>query len=411
MLSPYRVLDLTDETGPLCGKLLGDLRADVIKIETPGGDSSRRLGPFFQDDPHPEKSLFWFAFNTNKRGITLDIETRDGSAIFRKLVGTADVVVESFTPGTMDKLNLAYTDLKEINPRIIVTSITPFGQTGPYRDYKGEDIVCWALGGKLILTGDPDRAPVRISHVPHTWLHGSADAALGTAMALYRRSISGEGQHLDVSIQESVEKVGYLSHLMWSLHQREAPRGPFITTPPMDTVTHFVWPCKDGYVLFYPFSGSMGPVATRPVVEFMDSEGMSDDFIMNLDWGAIDWGQTPQEEADRIAEYFTRFFKTKTKHELFDEAVKRGILIQPVYTAKDILEHPQLNARGYWQGIEHPELGQSLTYPGAFIKASETTCEIRRRAPLIGEHNIEIYRDELGLSEEQLTVFKQAGVI
>lgn len=411
MLSPYRILDLTDEKGLLCGKLLGDLGADVIKIEKPGGDSARNIGPFFHDDPDPEKSLYWFAFNTNKRGITLDIETQDGLEIFKRLLKTTDAVVESFKPGHMEKLGLDYSELKKLNSQIILTSITPFGQTGPYKDYKGADIVCWALSGKLLLTGDPDRSPVPVSHIPHAWLHGSADGAVGTLMALYRRATSGEGQHIDVSMQASLEKVGHVSHLMWTLLHREGWRGSVHRTPPSNTATHYVWPCKDGYILFFPFSGPMGPMGTGPVVEFMDQEGMADDYIRKFDWASLDWGCISQEEADQIQGYFFRFFKTKTKAELFNEAIERRLLIQPVCTAKDILEHPQLRDRDFWQKVDHRELSQDLTYPGGFIRSSETTCKIWRSPPLIGEHNKEIYEGELGLSKEKLVSLKQAGAI
>jgi benzylsuccinate CoA-transferase BbsE subunit len=411
LLSPYRILDLTDEKGLLCGKLLGDLGADVIKIEKPGGDSARDRGPFFQDDPDREKSLFWFAFNTNKRGITLDIEKRDGLEIFQRLLKTADAVIESFNPGTMEKLGLGYAELKKVNPLIILTSITPFGQTGPYKNYKGADLVCWALSGKLLVTGDPDRAPVPVSHVPHAWLHGSADGAVGTVMTLYRRALSGEGQHIDVSIQESMEKVGYVSHLMWTLLHREAWRGSVHRTPPLNTAIHYVWPCQDGYILFFPFSGPMGPLATGPVVEFMDREGMADEYIRKFDWASLDWGCIPQEEADQLQNYFVRFFQTKTKAELFNEAIKCDLLIQPVLTAKDILEHPQLQDRNYWQKVEHRELSQDLTYPGGFIRSSETTSKIGRRAPLIGEHNVEVFEKELGLTRENLIRLKQVGTI
>jgi len=148
MLSPYRILDLSGEQGLLCGKILGDLGADVIKIERPGGDPARRLGPFYHDDPHPEKSLFWFALNTSKRGITLNIEDVAGRDIFRNLVKTADFVIETFSPGYLDRLGLGYRDLEKINPAVILVSITPFGQAGPYKDYKSSDIVAWAMGGE-----------------------------------------------------------------------------------------------------------------------------------------------------------------------------------------------------------------------------------------------------------------------
>jgi crotonobetainyl-CoA:carnitine CoA-transferase CaiB-like acyl-CoA transferase len=411
MLSPYRILDLTDMKGQLCGKLLGDMGADVIKIEPPGGDAARNLGPFYHDNPHPERSLNWLAFNTSKRDITLDISTRDGQALFMKLVEKADAVVESFDPGYLGGLGLGYAALTKINPKIILTSITPFGQTGPYSSYKGEDLVCWALSGKMLITGDADRAPVRVSHLPHAWYHGSVDGAAGTAMAIFWRGTSGRGQHVDVSMQESMEKVGIHSHVAWTLLHRHAARGPFLRTPPSNTSTNFIWQCKDGYIVFYPFSGLAGFFASKPVVDLMDAEGLADDFIRNLDWMSLDWGLTTQEDADRIQGYFSRYFLTKTKAELFKIAREKSQLIQPVNTAGDIMEHPQLKGRDYWQQVDHPDIGETLVYPGPFLKASETTCGIRRRAPHIGEHNMEIYHRELGLSIEEIAALKGAGTI
>ena len=225
MLSPYRVLDLTDEKGLLCGKLLGDLGADVIKIERPGGDPARSIGPFYHDEPDPEKSLFWFAFNTSKRGITLDIETADGQEIFKRLVKSADFVIESFPPGYMDKLGLGYSALEKINPGIIMVSITPFGQTGPYKDYKAPDIVAWAMGGQMYPCGDADRPPVRISHHSQAYLHAAAEAAVGAMMALYYREMTGEGQQVDVSIQESVAQLTYGLHASWDMMKVIQQRG------------------------------------------------------------------------------------------------------------------------------------------------------------------------------------------
>jgi len=161
LLGSYRVLDLSDEKGMFCGKFLGDFGADVIKIEPPGGSPARNIGPFYHDIPDPEKSLFWFAYNSSKRGITLNIETSDGQEIFKRLVKTADFIVETFTPGYMESLGLGYDTMNRINPRIIVCSITPFGQTGPYKDYKSSDLIALATGGLLYICGDPERPPVR----------------------------------------------------------------------------------------------------------------------------------------------------------------------------------------------------------------------------------------------------------
>jgi crotonobetainyl-CoA:carnitine CoA-transferase CaiB-like acyl-CoA transferase len=211
MLSPYRALDLTDEKGLLCGKILGDLGADVIKIERPGGDRARRTGPFYHDDPHPEKSLFWFALNTSKRGITLNLDSVDGREIFKRLVEKADFVIESFAPGYLDGLGLGYSDLEKINPGVILVSITPFGQTGPYKDWKTADVVAWGMGGEMAPYGDADRPPVHFSHHSQAYLHAGSDGAQGALTALYQRHLTGEGQHIDVSIQESV--VQCLEHI------------------------------------------------------------------------------------------------------------------------------------------------------------------------------------------------------
>lgn len=203
LLTGCRVLDLADEKGLLCGKLLGELGADVIKIERPGGDRARNIGPFYKDIPHPERSLFWFFTNLYKRGITLSIETPEGRKIFKRLVETADFVVESFEPGYMERIGLGYSDLEKINPRIIMTSITPFGQTGPYAHYNATDIVGVSLGGMVYISGEIDRQPNRISS-PQFYFLGGLHGATGSMVAHYHRELTGEGQHVDVSCQQAV---------------------------------------------------------------------------------------------------------------------------------------------------------------------------------------------------------------
>ena len=413
MLAPYRVLDLTDEKGLYCGQLLGSLGADVIKIERPGGDPSRNIGPFYHDIPDPEKSLFWYAFNTNKRGITLNIETADGKEIFNKLVTTADVVVESLPPGYMDELGLGYSELEKINPGVVMTSITPFGQTGPYKDYKASDLVCWAMGGLLAQTGDPDRPPVRMSHINFAFLMGSMDAAWSTAIALYWRGSSGRGQQVDVSIQESIAKTAFLAHENWEVSGREQQRaGSFYSVARSDVKLRAVWPVKDGYITFLIFGGRWGATHDNPpLTKWIDEEGMADDFLRGIDWANLSWRHKSQEEVDQIHDYFASFFKTKTKTELLEGALRRRLGVQPICTPTDILSHPQLEARDYWQELEHADLGVTLRYPGRFCLPLETPCKLWRRAPLIGEHNQEIYQKEIGLSNEKLVTLKQGGII
>jgi len=413
MLGPYRVLDLTDEKGHYCGQLLGSFGADVIKVERPGGDPARNIGPFVHDTPDPEKSLFWFAYNTNKRGITLDIETAKGKELCKSLVKTADIVAESFPPGYMDGLGLGYSDLEKINPRVIMTSITHFGQAGPYQDYKGSDLICWAMGGLLFQTGEPERPPVHTTHIPFAYLMGGMDAAWATVAALHWRGTSGEGQQIDVSIQESVIKTSYLVHEFWEATHVDTPRASsFYRVPNSDVRLTSVWPTKDGHIAFMIFAGPWGAEhGNLALVQMMDEAGMADDYIKNFDWHKLNWKYTPQEEVARIESYFARFFSRKTKAELFEEALKRRLLLQPVNTATDILEHPHLKARDYWQKLEHPELGTTITYPGRSCLPSEAPCQLWCRAPLIGEHNQEVYQEELGLSQEEVASLKQAGII
>lgn len=410
MLSPYRVLDLADEKGYMCGKVLGDLGADVIKIERPGGDPSRRTGPFWHDEADPEKSLSWFAFNTSKRGITLDIEKRDGQEIFKRLVKSADFVVESFAPGYMDSLSLGYSTLEKINPSVIMVSITPFGQSGPYRDYKSSDIVLWALGNHMYPFGDHDRPPVRVSHEFQAYLNAGVQAAAAAMIALYHRAVTGESQYVSVSIQEVVARLCITASWDQNQNMREREEGRLL---PSGNVIRpiFVWPCKDGDIVWFYYPGSQGASRIKPLIDWMDEEGMGDDYLRNLDWETFDFTQTNQEVLDRIAEPTTRFFMSHTKAELFEGALKRRVFLYPVSTVEDIAHSPQLAYREYWVPIEHPELDTTITYPGAFTYSTEAPPRIAHRAPLIGEHNREVYEKELGLSNEELVMLKQAGVI
>lgn len=409
MLSPYRVLDLTDEKGLLCGKILGNLGADVIKIERPGGDPARSIGPFYHDEPDPEKSLFWFALNTSKRGITLNIETVDGQEIFKRLVKSADFVIESFPPGYLEKLGLGYPVLEKINPGVILVSITPFGQTGPYKDYKASDIVAWAMGGHMAPFGDPDRPPIRVSHHSQAYCNAGADGAMGALMALYQRGNSREGQQVDISIHDSVVYTTEHDNPPWNRERPIAKRGAD-DLPRASHESIRLWPCKDGWVS-WSHGGPSRLSPSLPLIKWMESEGFTNDFLKKFDWNRPDFAKISQEDMDRIEEPTGRFFMTKTKAELLEGAVKHEVMMYPVATTADMLENPQLAARGFWVEVEHPELGATITYPGAFGIASEAPIIITRRAPLIGEHNQEVYEGELGISKEQLAILKQAGVI
>ncbi len=412
MLEDFRVLDLTTEEGLLCGKILGDLGADVIKIERPGGDSARLRGPFYKNLPDPEKSLFWFALNTNKRGITLNIESKDGQEILKRLIERSDCLLESFPVGYMERIGLGYEELKRINPRIIMTSITPFGQKGPYKDYKSSDIVSMAMGGFLYLCGDPDRPPVGIS-LPHSYFFAGGDAASATMIAYYYREKTGEGQWIDVSIQQSVAMTSFNSVPWWELDQVIQKRmGPFRKIGLMGgLVLRQTWPCKDGFVIFILTAGAFGERTNRLLTEWMDEEGMAPEFMKRMDWKKLDATTMTPEFIKEFDEHVQRFFLSHTMKELYEGAVQRGMQLYPVSNCRALAENLQLKARGFWQEVEHPELSATITYPGTWVKMTEASCHIRRRAPLIGEHNIEIYKGELGLSDRELIILKEAGVI
>ena len=399
------------------GETLASLGADVIKIERPGGDPARQIGPFYKDIPDPEKSLYWFATNINKRGITLDLETAEGKGLFKRLLTTAHTVLESYPPGYMEGLGLGYEALSRMNPGIVVTSITPFGQDGPYRDYKGEDLVLWAMGGELYPSGDPEKAPTQVSAPHQAYFNGSIQAAQATIAALYHSEMTGEGQHVDVSIQQAVTQVAMKGIEDWYVAGTIVRRvGPFFSRPrpaPLGPLNlRLIWPCKEGYVCFRMAGGV--DVASRKSAENMitllDRAGMAG-FLNDYDWGQYDWQTILQEEQERLEEPFLQYFATKTKDVLYDEAVKARVILAPVGTVKDLVDSPQLAARKYWEQVKHPELKDTITYPGAFAKISETPIKVWRRAPLIGEHNEEVYEKELGLSKEEADRLKHASVI
>jgi crotonobetainyl-CoA:carnitine CoA-transferase CaiB-like acyl-CoA transferase len=223
MLSPYRVLDLTTERGLLCGHILGDLGADVIKIEPPGGSSARLVGPFFEDRPDLNRSIYWWAYNRNKRSITLNLETDEGRELFYRLAARAQFLVESNSPGYLTERRLGYEDLAARNRELIYVSITPFGQDGPKASYADSDLVILAAGGALLLYGDEDRPPVRVS-VPQAYLHACGDAAAGALVAHHERQRSRLGQHVDVSAQQSVTLATQANNLAYRLGADEARR-------------------------------------------------------------------------------------------------------------------------------------------------------------------------------------------
>jgi crotonobetainyl-CoA:carnitine CoA-transferase CaiB-like acyl-CoA transferase len=410
MLNHLRALDLTDDRGFLCGKILADLGVNVIKVEKPGGDPSRNIGPFWGGVPDPEKSLYWFAYNSNKKGVTLDIEKARGQEIFKKLVAAADFVLESFPPDYLDRLGLGYDYFHKIHKRLIWATITPFGLDGPYRDFRDSDIVIMGLSGTLYQTGETDGPPVHIS-MPQACLHAAADAAVGCMVAYYSRESTGLGQHVDVSMQQSAAWFQANAIPTYELNGTILKRaGAFRAGMSTQVAQRQVWRCKDGYVFFNVIGGRTGAKTLSALVAWMDEEHLATDFLLHLDWDNFDMFTITQDIMDKISGPVGDFFLRHTRKDLLQGAVPRGVSIGPLSSMRDLLDDECLNARDYWTQLEHPELGVSITYPKEYIRSSLMDFSTRFRAPLVGEHNAEVY-EELGLSANDLKSLHKDGII
>jgi crotonobetainyl-CoA:carnitine CoA-transferase CaiB-like acyl-CoA transferase len=330
-LSGYRVLDLTDEKALACGRFLADMGAEVIRIEKPGTSSFR-----------------WE--NLGKKSLTLDLELKAGRALFQELVKKADVLVESHPPGSLETLGLGYHQFNKINPRLIMASVTPFGQDGPYRDYKSSDLVASAMGGQLYVTGEAALPPLKPFGNQSYYL-GSLFAAIGVLLALMRRHASGKGQHIDISLQECVAAA--LDHVLvryfyqdevaqrqGSLHWNNAFR---------------VFPAKDGYVLLSLF------YQWETLVEWLESEGMAAD-LTEEKWQDREYRL---EHIDHIIEVLERWTKKHSKAELVEEAQLMRFPWAKVASVSDLLASPQLEERKFWLDVEY--LGQRYKLPGSGV--------------------------------------------
>ncbi len=412
LLTPYRVLDLTDQRGMLAGQILADLGADVICVEPPEGSSARSVGPFAGDDPSPDRSLYWWAYARNKRGITCNLDHSDGQALIRQLAATADFVLESDPPGVMDARGLGYDALSAEDDNLIYASISAFGQTGPKATYAATDLILMAAGGPLILSGGAGDAPVRVS-VPQAWFHASGEAASAAMIALYARRSIGRGQHVDISAQQSVAAASMSANLAASIGAAETARvaggmavGPF--------TGKLIWEAADGFIsLTFLFGSGIGPFSRR-LFEWMYDEGECTQEDRDLDWIGLGAefisGQRPLSEWDRLLGVVGDFIIKRSRDELFTEAQARSLLIVPVTTVDEVADSEQFEARNFWREHEMPAWPDPVRFPGPFVQLSANQLEYRRRAPNLGEHNAEVYA-ELGLDAEDLAQLQERGVI
>jgi crotonobetainyl-CoA:carnitine CoA-transferase CaiB-like acyl-CoA transferase len=398
-LSDIKVLDFTHYiAGPYCTKLLADYGADVIKVERPDtGDGSRRLGPFPGDIPHSEKSGLFLHLNTNKRGITLNLKAEAGKRIALELALEADLVVESFRPGAMASFGLDYGSLRSINSKLVMTSVSNFGQTGPYKDYRGSEIVFYAMGGEMTSTGLEDREPVKLGGTVGLYQAGSI-AAVATMGAFFAARYEGIGQQVDVSIMETQlsSQDRRASALVGFQYTGETnPRLPLATAG----YPFGIFPCKDGYFEWF------GGLLYFPRVVRMLGEP---EFLKDPKWYTRQ-AQTDPALKEEFEAFLLGWCLEYTRKELWEKAQSFHVISAPLNTVEDVLNDSVFAQRGAFSRMEHPEAGE-VRIPGRPFIMAETPWELRRPPPLLGQHNGEVLAS-LGYSREDIVRLRQQGVI
>lgn len=387
-LSDLRVLDLSQHlAGPFCTKLFADFGADVIKVEPPGeGDSARQLGPFPNGEPNLEASGVFLYLNTNKRSVTLDINTSTGRELLRQLVAAADIVVESFAVGAMAEMGLGFDTLETLRPGLILTSITPFGQTGPWRHYQATDLITHATSGlsavNRVQSGPPLREP---GH--QTEYQGGAFAFMSTMSAVCYRDIEGVGQHVDIAIQEAAA----------TMIAPEITRVAYAGRSPGMRLGFL--PCQDGYITLNVRSDQ----AWRELWDFFGHpEGAEDKRFITI--------KDRREHQGEMEGYLSPHLKKFTMAEIFEALQPKRILVGMALDMPRLLDNRHLKAREFFVEAEHPVAGP-VVFPGAPFKMSATPWQLRHLAPQLGQHNEDVYIDMLGYRRHDLDQWRAEGVI
>ena len=399
MLSPYTVLDLTDHRGELTAMMLGDMGADVIKIEPPQGSSSRQMSPYLESAPETEQSLQFFSYNRNKRGITLDLQSEPGRQALMSLVGKADFLIESSEPGEMASLGLGFDEMRKLNPRLVYVAITSYGQDGLYSGFAANDLTLAAMGGPMSLQGHPNRPPLRIT-VPQVWLQASAEAAVGamTAHALMVQTV--QAQFVDVSAQAAMVWTmlhGMAAHAIQGYDINRG--GSELQLGAMKVPV--VFECADGYVVMI----NVGSTMVKFVHWLVEDGIVPQEWIDGEDWPTYerrflqDMPVTyPLEET---VEATRRYLRKYTKRELLERGLREDITIAPVSTTEDLTRFRQLEERGFWLQAPLAD-GRGVSVPGLFARLTKTPMDVRRWAPTLGQHNAEILGEKLGLSDGEI---------
>jgi crotonobetainyl-CoA:carnitine CoA-transferase CaiB-like acyl-CoA transferase len=398
-LADLKVIEVGEMvSAPYCTKLMADMGADVVKIERPGaGDRARIRGPFPKDEPHPEKSGLYLYLNANKRGITLDITTPDGMAILEKLAAGADVLIHNVVPKEMDRVGLTWERMRRVNPNLVMTSIVPFGLSGPYRDYRAEDMSVWCAGGVCVLNGagpeHPELPPLKTAG-QQAGYQGGVHAAAATMGAVLARMRGEAGQHIEVSVQESISSILEMTYEYWPYMKMIATRLGQKPLQPVETMA-----CKDGYIYLCCIEEHQW----RNFVEIMGNpEWANEEIFGDRLKRAVNW--------DALKVFLEEWVGQQTVLDLYRKAQAKRVPFAPVSTMGDLLSSEHLKARGFFVEIAHPVAG-TQTYPGAPLKYHRTPWEIRMPAPTLGQHTAEILGERAGVGAAQLKELQSKGVI
>ncbi len=401
-LSDIRVLDFTGELGPYAGKMFAGLGADVIHLESPSGDPMRNMGPFYKGVPGRERGLQFLYYNAGKRGMVLDLSRNAGREIFMKLVEGADLLLESFAPGYLEKLGLSHEHLRRVNPALVHTAVTPFGHFGPYRDYPGSDLTCSALGGFLFLGGVENEKPVRACD-SQSYRMAEAYAGTASAVALFRAKRTGRGQFVDVSCMESVGMALENAPQYLDLEGKNRRGGG------REAGFGTIHPCRDGHVALVAIIGRNRGMWDHFVrwmerEDVMGRERFEDEAWLDPDFRA---GNAGYGEFCRIFEAFSAGLD---KADLYERAQANRVALSPVSNGRDLLENPQLRHRGFWKTLMHEHLGGEIVYPGAPYELGELRWRLGGAAPEFGGHTREILM-EIGYSEKEVEALTGEGVV
>jgi crotonobetainyl-CoA:carnitine CoA-transferase CaiB-like acyl-CoA transferase len=399
LLEGIRVLDLGDwVAGSYCGRLLADYGADVIKVEQPGGSTTRREGPYAGDDPNIDKSALFLHLNANKRGITLDFMTESGAAIARDLASRCDIVIEDYAPGVLAEHGLDWARLSEGRDDLVMVSITPFGQTGPWRHYRGSEITLQAMGGPMHSNGSQEREPAKSGgYVAH--YHAGISAAFGAMLARYRIESGGAGDHIDLAIYET--QAGFRDRRTPSTLAAAYTGFASKRQGSSQSVARGVRIASDGYVNLLGHSPRYWPA-------FLTLIGRDD--LNDHPQSQLPPPQMSQDFVDEIEASYQVYLIERTKRQAVIETQAIGVLGGAIYTTEDLLTDPHYRGRGVWDEIDHPVAGKA-EYAGRQLILSESPREPVSPAPLLGASNEAIYENDLGLPHSEVERLQDEGVI